>query len=484
LEKSLNILMGLVFYPRGGSAQVVRYLSRALIALGHRVHLVTGSLHDENPQHDARVFFDDLPLTVVDYSDAWRGHREGKDPISSAWAIPFHPSYEDKPGVPDRVFYKVNEEVYPALTRCWETPFQKLGSHFQPDILHLHHLNHMHHAAMATFAEAAKATQLHGTELKMLENMAVLENVGKQKQRQQFWREILEQAARGMDHFFAISSDVRQKASDLLAIDDRAITTIFNGVDVSLFRPRDWSADQKLGFLSEILVKNPQGWDETSAPGSITYSEADLARFSFTPDKGTGRLKPLVLYVGRFLDFKRVPLLIQAVHAVNGMFPEGADGPPYNLLVWGGMPGEWEGEHPYTLTRQLGLTNVFFSGWLPHNVLSEGFNLADLFVAPSYYEPFGQVFLEAMATRLPVIATRSGGPLNFVVDSGPEANGWFCEVDKVTSLAKSIHTALIDPQGRARRGSNALALIRSRYDWLQIARQYLQIYFRLVTEAR
>ena len=61
------------------------------------------------------------------------------------------------------------------------------------------------------------------------------------------------------------------------------------------------------------------------------------------------------------------------------------------------------------------------------------------------------MYLEAMATEMPVIATRSGGPLDFVVDSGPRANGWFCEVDDVDSLAGALHQALTDEgEGRGR----------------------------------
>ncbi len=54
----MKILMSLIFYPRGGSAQVARYLSRALLELGHEVCLFTGTLRDGNPQHDAEVFLD------------------------------------------------------------------------------------------------------------------------------------------------------------------------------------------------------------------------------------------------------------------------------------------------------------------------------------------------------------------------------------------------------------------------------------------
>ena len=49
----MKILMSLIFYPRGGSAQVARYLSRALIEQGHEVHLITGTLRDGDPQQVA-----------------------------------------------------------------------------------------------------------------------------------------------------------------------------------------------------------------------------------------------------------------------------------------------------------------------------------------------------------------------------------------------------------------------------------------------
>jgi hypothetical protein len=113
----MKILMSLIFYPRGGSAQVARYLSRALIEQGHEVHLITGTLRDGDPQHDANVFFGEISLTLVDYTEAWRGFKQGEDPLSEQWEVPFHPSYEDKAGVPDRVFYKLTDAEYRALLR-------------------------------------------------------------------------------------------------------------------------------------------------------------------------------------------------------------------------------------------------------------------------------------------------------------------------------------------------------------------------------
>ncbi len=471
----MKILMSLIFYPRGGSAQVARYLSRALIELGHDVHLITGTLRDGDAQHDANVFFAGVPLTLVDYTDAWRGFERGEDPLSDEWEIPFHPSYEDKSGVPDRVFYKLTDAEYAAQLRCWTGVFEGVRERFQPDLLHLHHLTHAHVAAARIFPSVPKLTQLHGTEIKMLERLDELsEESGRPDELDHVGRGMLTDAVDLTNHFAAISPDIRERAIARLGIDERHIATIPNGVDTSLFQPLDWSTDDKWSFLQKILVEEPRGWDESGVPGSVRYEQSDTERFK----DESGDLRPLLIFVGRFLDFKRVPLLLRAVSRVNQSFD--SDHPPFNLLVWGGMPGEWEGEHPHTVARSLDLPNVFFSGWLPHDVLSQGLNLADVLVAPSYNEPFGQVYLEAMATGVPVVATRSGGPLDFVVDTGPRANGWLCEVDDLESLAATLHQALMDGSERKRRGRNALALVRGEYDWKEIASRYAEIYGRVI----
>ena len=476
----MKILMSLIFYPRGGSAQVARYLSRALIEQGHEVHLITGTLRDGDPQHDANVFFGEIPLTLVDYTAAWRGFEQGEDPLSDKWEIPFHPSYEDKSGVPDRVFYKLTDAEYRALLRCWTGVFEDVRGRFQPDLLHLHHLTYGHVAAAQVFPAVPKLTQLHGTEIKMLERLDELSDEPSKEFRgpdelDHVGRGILTDAVGVTNHFAAISPDIRERAIARLAIDKKHITTIPNGVDTSLFQPMGWSTDEKLSFLQKILVEEPQGWDEGGVPGNVRYDQSDIERLK----DESGNLKPLAIFVGRFLDFKRVPLLLRAVSRVNKSFDSSND-PPFNLLVWGGMPGEWEGEHPHTVARSLDLPNVFFCGWLPHDVLSQGLNLTDVLVAPSYNEPFGQVYIEAMATGVPVIATRSGGPLDFVVETGPRANGWLCEVDDLDSLAATLHQALGNETERKRRGTNAVTLVRGEYDWQEIARRYTDVYRRVI----
>jgi hypothetical protein len=98
--------LGLFFFPRGGSAQVARALSRALAQTGWEVTLAAGSLGQAGEQTHAPTFFGAVHLVTVDYSP----NRQGGE-----GAVPFQPSYEDRPSAPDRVFATVDDDAYERL---------------------------------------------------------------------------------------------------------------------------------------------------------------------------------------------------------------------------------------------------------------------------------------------------------------------------------------------------------------------------------
>ncbi len=472
----LKVLMAIAFYPRGGSGQVVRYLARALTARGHNVLIVAGSLKGADPTSDAAKFYDGLPLVEVDYTKAAGGFAAGLNPISGRFDVPFPPSYEDKPGAPDRVFYRVNRTEMRHLVACWRDVLSKTTRQFQPDIAHLHHLNHVHLAAigLASMRRLPKLAHLHGTELKMLQEMNHMMVSGHGEMR--LWDEALRKAAAGMQRFVVISPDNLERSKQVLALEAHRLSFIPNGVDPELFSPRNLPRQRKMSLLEKLLVKSPRGWDETGFVGSIQYARSHLQTFL----DGSDEFKPVLMFAGRFLRFKRLPLLLRSIARANRFFREkGHTIPPFNLLICGGVPSEWEGEHPYRTARRLGLTNVFFCGWLAHQELAEVLNIADVFVAPSENEPFGLVFLEAMASGAPVIATRSGGPLSFVVADGDKANGWFCEENDSVSLTRIIIESISNQAERRRRGRNARATVVTNYGWSRIAERFEDVYRRM-----
>jgi glycosyltransferase involved in cell wall biosynthesis len=177
------------------------------------------------------------------------------------------------------------------------------------------------------------------------------------------------------------------------------------------------------------------------------------------------------MYVGRFLGFKRVPLLVRAYARARAAMTAS---PP--LVIWGGAPGEWEGEHPHSVARELGLDDVFFAGWRGHDELPLGLACASCFVAPSTAEPFGLVYLEAMACGLPVIGTLTGGPPSFVNVVPGEPDGWLVPPDDEAALADAMVHAIDGSDERARRGANAARHVRESYSWDGLAERFTLLY--------
>jgi glycosyltransferase involved in cell wall biosynthesis len=97
-------------------------------------------------------------------------------------------------------------------------------------------------------------------------------------------------------------------------------------------------------------------------------------------------------------------------------------------------------------------------------------------VAPSTDEPFGLVYLEAMACELPVIATLSGGPPSFVNVVQGEPDGWLVPPDDEAALTEAMVTAVEAVAERTRRGANAGRHAREGYSWESTAGRVAALY--------
>lgn len=90
--------------------------------------------------------------------------------------------------------------------------------------------------------------------------------------------------------------------------------------------------------------------------------------------------------------------------------------------------------------RDRGLTSrVRFVGSVPPKELPELYRLADVFVMPSTQEGFGIVFLEAMASGVPVVAAAAGGTLDALRDG---TLGWLADPESPESLVACLGAAL------------------------------------------
>ncbi|HEX2160479.1 MAG TPA: glycosyltransferase family 4 protein, partial [Thermoleophilaceae bacterium] len=150
----MRVLSGLLFFPRGGSAQVARALATELPRQGWDVSVLSGSLG--SGRADARQFYSGLDVHSVDFD---------------AGDAPMHPSYEDRPDAPDRCFAMVDDEAYREHVAAWARAMERAGA-ASADVLHLHHLTPLNEAAALAAPGVPIVGHLHGTELMMLERIA------------------------------------------------------------------------------------------------------------------------------------------------------------------------------------------------------------------------------------------------------------------------------------------------------------------------
>jgi glycosyltransferase involved in cell wall biosynthesis len=464
--------MGLLFYPRGGSAQVARYLSQALARRGWPVTLVSGSLGGDGARGNARAFFAGLDTIPAPYDDAVAAFERGKDPMDAAF--PMQPSYEERAGVPDRWFPLVSPAQGARLVAAWSSLIASSAELADARILHLHHLTPIHEAAASVLEAVPVVTHLHGTELKMLDAIARGEPDRERAPHARWWASRMGEWARAADATIAISPFQHGEAVRLLGLDPETVHWLPDGVDVDRFSVERPARDVRRARWRRWLVRDPQGWDEASRrPGSIRYPAQEVEASFFDP--ASGEPLPVLIFVGRYLGFKRVPLLVRAYARARARMSV-----PAPLVIWGGAPGEWEGEHPHSVAVRAGVPGIFFAGWRGHDDLPLGLASASCFVAPSTDEPFGLVYLEAMSCGLPVIGTTSGGPPSFVNVVPGEPDGWLVPPDDEQALADAIVHAIDDPEERAQRGANAARHVREAYSWTRLAERCTGVYEQVI----
>lgn len=113
-----------------------------------------------------------------------------------------------------------------------------------------------------------------------------------------------------------------------------------------------------------------------------------------------------ILFTGLLVPIKGIPYLLKALAQLNRQRGD------WQLNIVGDGPSRIEYVH---LVEQLGITQkVTFHGTKSKQEVAEFMRQADLFVLPSLAETFSVVTAEALATGIPVLATRSGGPEEFV----------------------------------------------------------------------
>jgi glycosyltransferase involved in cell wall biosynthesis len=211
------------------------------------------------------------------------------------------------------------------------------------------------------------------------------------------------------------------------------------------------------GYSAERIVKF---YGVMSSKVSVVPELIDLAHWQRALDAAPiVEGPPRILCVAHLYPRKGVDTLIRAFARLRGRAV---------LRIAGIGP---ERQTLEQLTHELGIEDhVQFRGHLPFEELIAEYRNAAIFALPSTQEGFGIVFLEAMASSLPVVAARAAAVPEVVADG---VTALLVDPDNAEQLAENLRSLLDDPARRVEMGSAGRARV-DRYDAPIVGRQFLE----------
>lgn len=151
--------------------------------------------------------------------------------------------------------------------------------------------------------------------------------------------------------------------------------------------------------------------------------------------------------------------------------------PPVFFLLAGEGPKEYVDELK-RLAESLGISDwVRFLDY--QEDLGRLYDAIDCVVLCSKAEPFGNVLLEGMCLKKPLIATRRGGPSEIIEDG---ITGFLFEPDDDAGLAQAMNRLLVEPGLAQRFGEAGFIRYRERFRMEECAKAYLKAYEGLFTQ--
>lgn len=173
--------------------------------------------------------------------------------------------------------------------------------------------------------------------------------------------------------------------------------------------------------------------------------------------------------VGRLVPAKGPEYFLQAAREVLKRFPK-------TLFIFVGEGPEHR--RLEKLTRELGIEhNVNFVG--QRRDMPGVYSSLDVLALPSLTEGLPMTILEALAAKRAVVATRVGAIPDVVLH---ERTGLLIEPRDVSALQHALERLLGDAALRLRLGEAGCALVRQKFSAEAMARNYLDLYQRLVLE--
>jgi sugar transferase (PEP-CTERM/EpsH1 system associated) len=318
---------------------------------------------------------------------------------------------------------KAEGQDFGVYRRLW-----KVLRRLRPEIIHTRNLASLECQVVAAFARVpARIHGEHGRDIYDLDGLNPKYN-------------FLRRAVRPFVHrYTAVSEDLAGWLVRTVGVRPARVTRICNGVDTQRFHP-------SAGERSSV---GPEGFAARDAVviGTVGRMEA---------------VKDQLTLVRAFIQFVAV---------------EAAFSKRLRLVIFGDGPLRQQ-------ARQLLRSNhAEHLAWLAgeSNDIPEAMRRLDLFVLPSLREGISNTILEAMATGLPVVATRVGGNPELVEEG---RTGTLVPPADPASMAAAIRSYVGDPEKLARHGRAARKRAEAEFSIEAMVNGYLAVYDAVLKDRR
>ena len=183
-----------------------------------------------------------------------------------------------------------------------------------------------------------------------------------------------------------------------------------------------------------------------------------------------------ILFVGRFERRKGIEELTAAIAL---LLKEKTT--PFEFHFIGNIPDE-NGKFIYKdflkkYSKESWIKRVKKYGYVSDEELRDMYAKCDIFVAPSRYESFGLIFIEAMASGKPVIGTRVGGIPEIIIEG---QNGLLFTNENTKELQVALSKLITDKPLRERMGKESKKLIETKFNSEKMATDFTSFANKLI----
>ena len=424
-KKKKKILIVTAFPTHGaGSGALITTQAKSYVENGDEVVIITGNNRTDFDKLDG-VRYHVVPFTA-----------ETENPEKIEGQCPFNYLMFTTHTESTANFWNVSLEEIEEYNKAFEKAIREEVQNFNPDIIHAQH-NWLTSSICNNFNKPVVLT-IHGTDLmgyikasdklesvqeqiegkkeelkkandkKMLENIRVVEEIYKRSTTK---AEIMRE----------LKSAIKSKKLDISKAEMEELISLYDSKTLYELYKREAEKSarqsQRIIVISDAQEKQfnylfpgnekkvrllENGYD-----AKVFHQNKDVKREEIIPELiGEENLDydSLVLFVGKFADFKGIDALLDAAKMYE--IRAKAENKKIETIIVGSGALE---DKLKEQAKELGLKHTHFVGRKNHSEICKLQNLADVSLIPSRNEPFGLVVIEGTSCGHPVIATNSGG---------------------------------------------------------------------------